>query len=115
MSYRGLLNQKIKIERSSESISDSREVTANWDTVVAENVHCAITSRSADSRYEDYVMETLFDFLVFLDPKTDIEPAGENGPRDRVTDESGLVYEVVNVIDPTGRDRVKTALVRRIA
>lgn len=114
MSYRGLLNQRIKIERSTETISDSREVTATWSTV-AENIHCAITSRSADSRYEDYGVETLFDFLAFLDPKTDIEPAGENGPRDRVTDEKGLVYEVVQVLDPTGRSRVKTALVRRIA
>lgn len=113
MSYRNLLNQLVTVRRSIETISDTREVTATW-VDLATNVKCAFNSRAADSRYEDYGVSVEFDYIIFLDPSQDIKPDGEKGPRDQIVDSDGLTYEVVRVLDPTGRDDVKTALLRRI-
>ena len=114
MSVRGLLNKKVTIKRVTEVMSDTREVTNDWDEIET-NVPCSITSRSADSSLQDYGVQVEFDFLAYFEPDVDLKPADEEGPRDQIVDADGTTYNVVFVRDITGRSLYKQALLRRIA
>ena len=113
MSFRGLLNKTVTIERATASTYGWGEVWLSWATV-ATNVKCAVQPARPSSTLRDFGYQLEADFEAYFAAGTDIRPKTASGARDRVLLDSEY-YEVLGVMDIAGRGKGLRVYLRREA
>lgn len=111
MSFDAQLNLTATVERATESVGDSGEVSLAW-AVQATGVPCALQARGVAERQTDAGLRRETSHVAWFPADADVRPTTQGGIGDRVLID-GARYRVLHVTDVASRGRMLRAELKR--